>query len=75
MSTHTYALLEVPKEFFDFVKEKMEEVGYGQAIIQDGDQVHIDMHGIALVVDPSDRSASKVDAKKIRKALALVKAL
>ncbi len=53
--SRTYALLDVPQEFFDFVKERMEEAGYEHAI--DGDV--IDMHGIALT--PEVEGSSTVD--------------
>jgi len=49
--TRTYAHLNVPSEFFEYVKKRLIEAGYGHAILDDGDT--LDMHGIALVTEPS----------------------
>lgn len=50
-STYTYALMAVPKKLYAFVRAKMNDAGYQQAI---GDEGEIDMRGIALVPDDSD---------------------
>lgn len=34
---------------FALVREKLEEADYGHAVLVEGDQVYLDMHGIALV--------------------------
>lgn len=47
-TTRTYAILEVPPEFFKFAKEKLEDAGYNHAIIDLENETHLDMHGIAL---------------------------
>ena len=54
-TTRTYALLEVPKDMFDFVLGKLKEAeGYEAAILEKGDgEVHLDMHGIALISSQS----------------------
>lgn len=49
-STHTYAIMEVPREVFEVVKAKLEDAGYQHAI-HDGDT--LDMHGVALRVAES----------------------
>ncbi len=50
--THTYVTLDVPQEFFDLVKERMEAAGYDHAFHDHGDgNIRIDMHGIALVAE------------------------
>ena len=43
--TYTYAILEVSKEAYDEIKEKLKEAGYQDAF---GEEGIIDMHGIAL---------------------------
>lgn len=48
MTTHTYAILEVSREAFDDVAERLRKAGYHQAF--HGDK--IDMHGLALTVVP-----------------------
>jgi len=48
--THTCAVLHVPKEFWDFVAEKLKEAGYDHVFSHDGTM--IDMSGIGLVQDP-----------------------
>lgn len=52
-STHTYALVSVTQEMFDCVKLQLEEAGYDHALIRDGEQMVIDMHGLALIVGPA----------------------
>lgn len=50
-TTHTYALMEIPQEVFDLVREKLEAAGYEHAVHNDNGQLCLDMHGIALVVE------------------------
>lgn len=47
--TYTYAILEVSKQTYNEIKDKLLEAGYGTAIHKEsnGKEV-IDMHGIAL---------------------------
>lgn len=47
-STHTLALLDLPKAMYEFVRDKMKAAGYEHAFLEDG---IIDMHGIGLSVD------------------------
>lgn len=44
-STYTYVTLEVPKEFYEFVADKLKEAGYTHAFHEGG---IIDLHGLAL---------------------------
>lgn len=57
--THTYALLEVPAELYDFVAKHMVEVGYDHVFAEangpikvGGDNGPIDMQGVALTRGP-----------------------
>lgn len=47
--SHTYALLHVPAQFFALVERKLAEAGYPAP--ENGE---IDMHGLALVADPTE---------------------
>lgn len=42
--------MDVPEEFFELVKKKLEDAGYDHAIHVDRDgQIKLDMQGIALI--------------------------
>jgi len=47
LATHTYALLDIPQEMYDYIRGRMQDAGYEHAIGEGGE---LDMHGIALVV-------------------------
>jgi len=47
--THTYALLELSKTAYDEIAAKLRAAGYDHAFIDGA----IDMHGLAVVVDPN----------------------
>lgn len=47
-STHTYAVLDVPRSVYGAVRALLAAAGYDHAFHQDGDAEVIDMHGIAL---------------------------
>lgn len=55
--SHTYVLMTVSKATYDEVAAKMKEAGYDHVFHdeKDEDGVLIDMHGIALKLDPGDR--------------------
>lgn len=63
--TRTFALLPVSQATFDEVKKYLLDVEYNHAIMEDGGEVVIDMHGIALVVDkevpPNDSAWHKCE--------------
>lgn len=47
--THTYAVLEIPKRAYDFMKEALANAGYQHAFHSDSQHPDlIDMHGIAV---------------------------
>lgn len=54
--THTYVTLDIPREFFELVRQRMDDAGYDHLLIKeaDGKVVRIDMHGIALVLQPQE---------------------
>lgn len=55
-TTHTYAFLEVKPATFEEIAAKLRSAGYDHAF--DADAQHgelIDLHGLALVVDPEHR--------------------
>jgi hypothetical protein len=54
--THTYALLEVPPEMFEFVKKQLTEAGYEHAFDTSDGKPVIDMHGIALAPMTDDKT-------------------
>lgn len=58
MGTHTYAVLPVPKEFYDFVENFLKEAGYEHAFLENG---CIDMHGIALKAEQACRECGCTD--------------
>lgn len=49
-STHTVVTMGVPQPMYDFIRKELLAAGYVHAV-DDADGL-IDMHGIALVVDP-----------------------
>lgn len=52
-STHTYVTMPVTQRTFDEIFDKLQAAGYaGQIHEQDGNKWLIDMHGLALVVEP-----------------------
>jgi len=57
-TTHTYVLMDVPKEFFELVQKKMQDAGYDRALIDEDGQLRIDMDGIALVVEEATSKLS-----------------
>ena len=50
--THTFATLAVSKAAYEEIKQKLLAAGYQHAIFESDNQEVIDMHGIALVVEP-----------------------
>ena len=55
-STHTYALMEVSRDTFNEIRDKLLAVDYRHAIHEPEDEnqsVRLDMHGIALVTTQS----------------------
>lgn len=48
-STYTYATLEVSNAAFKEIIEKLRTAGYADQFVERGNNVDIDMHGIALV--------------------------
>lgn len=62
--THTVAELPVSRETHAEVKRLLEDAGYDHAISSDGVGDIIDMHGIAITVDPGS-AVPAVQAKRI----------
>ncbi len=56
--THSYAILTVSAATFQEVADKLRDAGYGHAF----DGGRIDMHGIALAVDPNDYEPDDADS-------------
>lgn len=46
-ATHTFALVDVPPEFYALVRQKLLDAGYDHAV--DDKEGTLDMHGLALV--------------------------
>ena len=46
--TYTYAILEVSREAYEEIKDKLFKAGYQDQFHEDENRVVIDMHGIAL---------------------------
>jgi hypothetical protein len=68
--THTFVVLEVSRELFDFVHGKLKEAGNEHAFISErgGDIELIDMHGIALQALPDlavEKPAPTVQAEAL----------
>lgn len=62
--THTYAPLPISEEAFNEISDKLMKAGYEHAVIVEAEnEIHLDMHGIALVREPV------TDAETIRKGL------
>lgn len=59
MGTHSYALVNVSASAYDEVKAILEQAGYQHAI--DQQQNVIDMHGLALRLDPAKAPANADD--------------
>lgn len=58
--THTYAVLDVSPDVFQEIRNKLERAGYGHTFIDRADGgLEIDMHGIALAVDPAVLKAAQ----------------
>ena len=49
-STHTFALMEVSPSTFEEVREKLAAAGYDHALISEGGKLHLDMQGVAFVL-------------------------
>lgn len=45
--THTYVTMDVPVEFYNYVRKRLLDAGYDHAV--NDEQHELDMHGIALV--------------------------
>jgi len=54
--THTYAIMEVPSELYDLVRQKLLDAGYAHAV--DDRDGELDMQGIALVRSTTERGAN-----------------
>ncbi len=63
--THTYALMEVSRAAFDEIKAKLLAAGYDHAVHDDG--ATLDMHGIALVVDPCETADDSSLVEKLHR--------
>jgi hypothetical protein len=58
-TTYTYAVLEVSKEAYKEIMDKLITAGYGHVFHKDSDGgTVIDMHGIALGVAPCPKKKS-----------------
>lgn len=53
-TTHTYAILKVPELVYRIIRGRLEEAGYSDQFHAHHDGELIDMHGIALKVEPGD---------------------
>lgn len=49
--TYTAVEMPLPKEMYDYIRAELLRHGYGHAV--DDETGQIDMHGIALVVEPA----------------------
>lgn len=47
-ATRTFAILEVPDDFYELVRKRLVEAGYDHALVNENDAECLDMHGIAL---------------------------
>jgi hypothetical protein len=50
--TRTFAIMEVSQAVYDEIKAKLEAAGYEDAVHTSGDGVVLDLHGIALALEP-----------------------
>jgi hypothetical protein len=53
--TYTFAILEVSETAFAEIMEKLKDAGYSQQLQKDGENIVIDMHGLALQSDGRHR--------------------
>jgi hypothetical protein len=54
--SHTHAILEISAAAYAEIRDKLMAVGYGDALIDDpGEPERIDMHGIALAVETTEK--------------------
>jgi hypothetical protein len=52
-STYTYVTLEVSESAYNEIATKLKNAGYDHVFHKEGSRVLIDMHGLALDVEPS----------------------
>jgi hypothetical protein len=50
--THTYAILEISRAAYDEIRAKLEAASYQHTFIQKQSREVIDMHGIAVAIEP-----------------------
>jgi hypothetical protein len=64
--TRTFAILEVSPSAYAEITEKLKEAGYDHCFYTNGDEVVIDMHGIAVAEEePKDATAPAVEEVKL----------
>ena len=52
--TYTYVILEISKPAYDEIAKKLKDAGYDQVFHEQGGEVVIDMHGIAVKSEPQE---------------------
>lgn len=61
-TTHTYAVLPVPRTVYAAVRALLAQAGYAHAFHRETDGEVIDMHGIALQsIDPSQAAGDRIE--------------
>lgn len=58
-ATHTYAVLEISAAAYAEIRAKLLAAGYWHAVHDGTDREVIDMHGIAVAVQPPKRSRNR----------------
>lgn len=53
--THTYVMLELSKAAYDEIAKKLRDAGYDHAFIHDDDGCTIDMHGIGVTCEATEK--------------------
>lgn len=61
--THTFSILEISQAAYEEIKAKLIEAGYQHAILEEGGQEVIDLHGIAI----KREVVESVDMKNVRR--------
>ena len=61
--THTFSILAVSKAAYEEIKGKLIEAGYEHAVMNEGEQEVIDMHGVAITPEVLE----SVDMKNVRR--------
>jgi len=76
-STHTFAEMQISGKAYDEIRAKLEDAGYGHALLPMEGGVTLDMHGIGLTRAPepvgfvkSECKLSDADVAEIRRSIA-----